>query len=77
MFTADGGTPMVWSARFRRTRDEGGRAARRLYDLKNPDSVKLARVIGFDGWRVERNEELEAAVLEFLGNSVPATGLAG
>jgi pyruvate dehydrogenase (quinone) len=41
-------------------------------DLKNPDFAKLAEVIGFRGWRVERNEELEAAVVAFLAHPGPA-----
>jgi pyruvate dehydrogenase (quinone) len=41
-------------------------------DLKNPDFAKLAEVIGFRGWRVERNEELEEAVVAFLAHPGPA-----
>jgi pyruvate dehydrogenase (quinone) len=41
-------------------------------DLKNPDFARLAEVIGFRGWRVERNEELEAAVVAFLAHPGPA-----
>ncbi len=41
-------------------------------DLKNPDFAKLADVIGFRGWRVERNEHLEAAVVAFLAHPGPA-----
>jgi pyruvate dehydrogenase (quinone) len=41
-------------------------------DLKNPDFAKLAEVIGFAGWRVERNEDLEAAVIAFLAHPGPA-----
>jgi pyruvate dehydrogenase (quinone) len=41
-------------------------------DLKNPDFAKLAEVIGLRGWRVERNEDLEAAVLAFLAHPGPA-----
>jgi pyruvate dehydrogenase (quinone) len=41
-------------------------------DLKNPDFAKLAEVIGFRGWRVEANEELEAAVIAFLAHPGPA-----
>jgi len=40
--------------------------------LQNPDFSKLAEVIGFRGWRVERNEELEAAVVAFLAYPGPA-----
>lgn len=41
-------------------------------DLENPDFAKLAEVIGFKGWRVEKNEELEAAVIAFLAHPGPA-----
>jgi pyruvate dehydrogenase (quinone) len=41
-------------------------------DLKNPDFAKLAEVIGIRGWRVERNEELEASVIAFLAHPGPA-----
>ena len=41
-------------------------------DLKNPDFAKLAEVIGFKGWRVERNEDLEEAVVAFLACPGPA-----
>jgi pyruvate dehydrogenase (quinone) len=41
-------------------------------DLENPDFAKLAEVIGLRGWRVERNEELEAAVVAFLAHPGPA-----
>jgi pyruvate dehydrogenase (quinone) len=41
-------------------------------DLQNPDFSKLAEVIGLRGWRVERNEELEAAVVAFLAHPGPA-----
>jgi pyruvate dehydrogenase (quinone) len=41
-------------------------------DLKNPDFAKLAEVIGFRGWRVERNEGLEDAVMAFLAHPGPA-----
>lgn len=40
-------------------------------ELKNPDFAKLAEVIGFKGWRVERNEELEDAVTAFLAYPGP------
>ena len=40
--------------------------------LKNPNFAKLAEVVGFGGWRVERNEDLEAAVPAFLAHSGPA-----
>jgi pyruvate dehydrogenase (quinone) len=41
-------------------------------DLKNPDFAKLAEVVGFQGWRVDRNEDLEAAVVAFLSHPGPA-----
>jgi pyruvate dehydrogenase (quinone) len=41
-------------------------------DLRNPDFAKLAEVIGFTAWRVERNEDLEAAVVAFLAHPGPA-----
>jgi pyruvate dehydrogenase (quinone) len=41
-------------------------------DLENPDFAKLAEVIGFRAWRVERNEGLEAAVVAFLAHPGPA-----
>ena len=41
-------------------------------DLKNPDFAKLADVIGLRGWRVERGEDLEAAVVAFLAHPGPA-----
>jgi pyruvate dehydrogenase (quinone) len=41
-------------------------------DLENPDFSKLAEVVGFRAWRVERNEELEAAVIAFLAHPGPA-----
>jgi pyruvate dehydrogenase (quinone) len=41
-------------------------------DLQNPDFARLAEVIGFKGWRVERNEDLEAAVIAFLAHPGPA-----
>jgi pyruvate dehydrogenase (quinone) len=41
-------------------------------DLQNPDFAKLAEVIGFASWRVERNEDLEAAVIAFLAHPGPA-----
>ncbi len=41
-------------------------------DLENPDFAKLAEVIGFAAWRVERNEDLEAAVIAFLAHPGPA-----
>src|ERR1700722_4473962 len=37
-------------------------------DLQNPDFAKLAEVVGFRAWRVERNEELEEAVIAFLAH---------
>ena len=41
-------------------------------DLENPDFSKLADVIGLRGWRVERNEELETAIVQFLAHPGPA-----
>ena len=41
-------------------------------ELKNPDFAKLAEVVGIRGWRVERNEELEASVIAFLAHPGPA-----
>ena len=41
-------------------------------DLKNPDFAKLAEVVGLAAWRVERNEDLEAAVVAFLAHPGPA-----
>jgi pyruvate dehydrogenase (quinone) len=41
-------------------------------DLENPDFAKLAEVIGFAAWRVERNEDLEAAVIAFIAHPGPA-----
>jgi pyruvate dehydrogenase (quinone) len=40
-------------------------------DLENPDFAKLAEVVGFRTWRVERNEDLEAAVIAFLAHPGP------
>lgn len=37
-------------------------------DLHNPDFARLAEVIGFRGWRVEKNQDLEAAVAAFLAH---------
>lgn len=41
-------------------------------DLKNPDFGKLSEAMGFRGWTVHRNEELQAAILEFLAEPGPA-----
>jgi pyruvate dehydrogenase (quinone) len=41
-------------------------------DLKNPNFAKLAEVIGLAAWRVERNEDLEAAIVAFLAHPGPA-----
>ncbi len=41
-------------------------------DLSNPDFAKLAEVIGFRGWRVEKNQDLEAAVAAFMAHPGPA-----
>jgi pyruvate dehydrogenase (quinone) len=40
--------------------------------LDNPDFAKLAEVIGFRDWRVDRNEDLEEAVTAFLAHPGPA-----
>jgi len=41
-------------------------------DLKNPDFARLAEVIGFKGWRVETNDALDAAIVQFLAHPGPA-----
>lgn len=41
-------------------------------DLKNPDFGKLANVIGFRGWTVDHNEQLEPVIKEFLAYDGPA-----
>jgi pyruvate dehydrogenase (quinone) len=41
-------------------------------DLTNPDFSKLAEIVGFRGWKVERNEELEEALIAFLAYQGPA-----
>lgn len=41
-------------------------------DLQNPDFAKLAEVIGFGGWTVRQNDELEAALQAFLAHPGPA-----
>ena len=41
-------------------------------DLQNPDFGKLAEVIGFRGWTIDHNEQLEPAILEFLAHPGPA-----
>lgn len=41
-------------------------------DLVNPDFFRVAEAIGFRGWRVEKAEELEAAVLAWLAEPGPA-----
>jgi pyruvate dehydrogenase (quinone) len=41
-------------------------------DLKNPNFARLAEAIGFQGWRVERNEDLEDVVQAFLAHPGPA-----
>ncbi len=41
-------------------------------DLVNPNFAALGEVIGLKGWKVERNEELEGAVLAFLAHPGPA-----
>ena len=40
--------------------------------LRNPDFARLSEVMGFRGWRVDRNEALEAAMADFLGHPGPA-----
>lgn len=40
-------------------------------DLKNPDFGKLAEVIGLHGWTVERGEQLEPAMRDFLAHDGP------
>jgi pyruvate dehydrogenase (quinone) len=41
-------------------------------DLSNPDFAKVAEAIGFRGWRVEKAEDLEAAVQAWLTAPGPA-----
>ncbi len=41
-------------------------------ELKNPDFGHLAQVMGWSGWRVEKAEELEGAVREWLAAPGPA-----
>jgi len=41
-------------------------------DLLNPDFGKLAEAIGFRGWTITRNEDLEPALIEFLAHPGPA-----
>lgn len=41
-------------------------------DLKNPSFAELARVIGFDSYRVEKSLDLEENVKKFLASSKPA-----
>jgi pyruvate dehydrogenase (quinone) len=41
-------------------------------DLKNPNFAKLAEAIGYQAWRVERNEELEVALKLLLSHPGPA-----
>jgi pyruvate dehydrogenase (quinone) len=40
--------------------------------LDNPNFAGLAATVGFKGWRIERNEDLEEAVTAFLAHSGPA-----
>jgi pyruvate dehydrogenase (quinone) len=40
-------------------------------DLKNPNFAMLAEVVGFYGQKVERNDELEAAIVAFLDHPGP------
>jgi pyruvate dehydrogenase (quinone) len=41
-------------------------------DLKNPDFSRLAEAIGYRGWRIDRNENLEPALRDFLAHPGPA-----
>lgn len=41
-------------------------------ELQNPDFGKLAEVIGFRGWTIDHNKDLEPAILEFLAHPGPA-----
>ena len=41
-------------------------------DLLNPDFSRVAEAIGFRAWRVEKGEDLEAAVLAWLAEPGPA-----
>ena len=41
-------------------------------DLQNPDFAKLAESIGIKGWKVDKPEELESAVKDFLKAKGPA-----
>jgi pyruvate dehydrogenase (quinone) len=41
-------------------------------DLVNPDFAKVAEAIGFRGWRVEKAEDLDAAVRSWLDEPGPA-----
>lgn len=41
-------------------------------NLVNPDFAEVAEAIGFRGWHVEKGEDLEAAVLEWLAEPGPA-----
>ncbi|OLY46090.1 pyruvate dehydrogenase (quinone) [Bartonella apis] len=41
-------------------------------DLQNPDFAKLAESIGIKGWKVDKPEELEGAVKDFLKAKGPA-----
>jgi pyruvate dehydrogenase (quinone) len=41
-------------------------------DLVNPNFAKLGEVIGLKGWRVERHEDLQEAVIGFLAHPGPA-----
>ena len=41
-------------------------------DLQNPDFSKLAESIGIKGWKVDKPEELESAVKDFLNAKGPA-----
>jgi pyruvate dehydrogenase (quinone) len=40
--------------------------------LKNPNFARLAEVIGYGGWRVEKADDLEAAVRAWLAHPGPA-----
>lgn len=44
----------------------------RYTDLQNPDFGKMAEVIGYQGWTVDKAEDLEAIVPQFLAHDGPA-----
>ncbi|MFP8967563.1 thiamine pyrophosphate-dependent enzyme [Pokkaliibacter sp. CJK22405] len=41
-------------------------------DLKNPDFARVAQAVGMDGWRVEKMEQLEGAMSQWLAAPGPA-----